>query len=151
MEKSPLYLPPPHFLLHSFPKVFLPPLQRHLLQFCFAPHRNIMSHAKKLWKIPWRKLLFPKWWLSKITHPDLIFRSLSNPLLHRYVHLRNPTVSFGSVHWTVPWRWRHERHWTDLSHFQGCWIFGDCYGFPWMRLLCHYRGLDNVLYLEPAL
>ena len=151
MEKSPLYLPPPHFLLHSFPKVFLPPLQRHLLQFCFAPHRNIMSHAKKLWKIPWRKLLFPKWWLSKITHPDLIFRSLSNPLLHRYVHLRNPTVSFGSVHWTVPWRWRNERHWTDLSHFQGRWIFGDCYGFPWMRLLCHYRGLDNVLYLEPAL
>lgn len=43
-------LPPPHFLLHSFPKVFPPSLelQRHLLQFCFAPHRNIMSHAKKL-------------------------------------------------------------------------------------------------------
>ena len=88
--------------------------------------------------------------MTFITH-FWIFRSLSNPLLHRHVHLRNPTFPFGSVHWTISWRWRHVCHRTDLSHFQGRWILGHCYGFPWMRLLCHYCGLDNVLYLEPAL
>ena len=77
-----------------------------------------------------------------------IFRSLSNPLLHRYVHLWNTSVPAGGFHWTIPWRRRDERDRTDLPHLQGRRILGYCYGFPRSRLLHHHRSLDYVLHLE---